>query len=232
MSTSRPLRRSRGSVNTSPLPQNLKGGIFRSNSRRYRSRTVYLNGRQVGEHKGAYTPFPVDITTDVRIGRDNVLAVRVDSRRRGDIRLGRRRRLLHFRRHRARCGAGHHRSAPCRMGLRGKGFGTTDASSRTSPYRRRAKEVRRHHPHCRFVGRNCRIGGGRATIAANAAVEFDAAIGPIPSLRLWQPDHPYVYTAITQVYEGNRQADELRQTFGVRSFTFSRTTGFFIMEAR
>lgn len=43
---------------------------------------VYLNGEFVGEHEGAYTGFTVDITDAVYTdGRDNVLAVRVDSQR-------------------------------------------------------------------------------------------------------------------------------------------------------
>ncbi len=48
--------------------------------------SVFVNGRQVGEeHKGGYTPFSVDITDHIEIGRDNLLAVRVDSTERSDI---------------------------------------------------------------------------------------------------------------------------------------------------
>jgi beta-galactosidase len=48
--------------------------------------TVYVNGRRVApEHLGGYTPFSYDITDFVQVGRDNVLAVRVDSTERSDI---------------------------------------------------------------------------------------------------------------------------------------------------
>ncbi len=46
---------------------------------------VYVNGKLACEHKGAYTPFVVDITDCVVFGEDNVLAVRVDSTKRSDI---------------------------------------------------------------------------------------------------------------------------------------------------
>lgn len=47
--------------------------------------TVYLNGRLLGEHRGGYTPFSVELTGALHLDQDNVLAVVVDSRRRPDI---------------------------------------------------------------------------------------------------------------------------------------------------
>jgi beta-galactosidase len=48
--------------------------------------TVYVNGSSVGtSHKGAYTPFTIDITDKVKAGQDNVIAVKVDSKRHTDI---------------------------------------------------------------------------------------------------------------------------------------------------
>ena len=47
---------------------------------------VYVNGTYIGQHKGAYTPFTFDITNNITFGgADNVIAVRVDSTKRGDI---------------------------------------------------------------------------------------------------------------------------------------------------
>lgn len=45
---------------------------------------VFVNGRFVGMHKGAYTGFEIDITEFVKNG-DNVIAVRVDSTKRSDV---------------------------------------------------------------------------------------------------------------------------------------------------
>jgi beta-galactosidase len=46
---------------------------------------VWVNEKEVGEHKGGYTPFTFDITDYVTLGEDNLISVRVDSRERKDI---------------------------------------------------------------------------------------------------------------------------------------------------
>ena len=46
---------------------------------------IYLNGHYIGEHKGGYTPFRLDLTDKAKVGEDNSLVVYVDSRERDDI---------------------------------------------------------------------------------------------------------------------------------------------------
>lgn len=46
---------------------------------------VYLNGTFVGEHKGGYTPFQIDLTNVANPGEYNMLVVYVDSTERNDI---------------------------------------------------------------------------------------------------------------------------------------------------
>jgi len=41
---------------------------------------VYVNGTKAGEHRGGYTPFTLDISDEITLGQDNVIAVQVDSR--------------------------------------------------------------------------------------------------------------------------------------------------------
>jgi beta-galactosidase len=41
---------------------------------------VYLNGRHLATHKGGYTPFEVDLAPGLQFGKENIIAVRVDSR--------------------------------------------------------------------------------------------------------------------------------------------------------
>lgn len=45
---------------------------------------VFLNGRFMGEHKGGYTAFRIDLTPALRRAGENLLAVHVDSRERDD----------------------------------------------------------------------------------------------------------------------------------------------------
>lgn len=47
--------------------------------------TVYLNGRIIGEHKGAFTAFCLELTDDLKYGADNDLRIEVDNRWRADV---------------------------------------------------------------------------------------------------------------------------------------------------
>lgn len=47
--------------------------------------TVYLNGRIIGDHKGAFTAFCMELTDDLKYGADNDLRVEVDNRWRADV---------------------------------------------------------------------------------------------------------------------------------------------------
>jgi beta-galactosidase len=47
--------------------------------------TVWINGVNLGEYKGGYTPFSFDLTSHLDFNGENVLAVDVDSRERPDI---------------------------------------------------------------------------------------------------------------------------------------------------
>ena len=47
--------------------------------------TVWINGKKLGEYRGGYTPFSFELTPHLNWGRDNVLAVEVDSTERKDI---------------------------------------------------------------------------------------------------------------------------------------------------
>jgi beta-galactosidase len=46
---------------------------------------VYLNGREIGEHKGGFAAFCFELTPYLKYGGANVLAVRVDNTRREDV---------------------------------------------------------------------------------------------------------------------------------------------------
>lgn len=68
------------------LPKNVQnqrifvdfGGVMTSSK-------VYLNGQNLGEYKGGYTPFSFELTGKINWNGDNVLAVEVDSTERKDI---------------------------------------------------------------------------------------------------------------------------------------------------
>jgi beta-galactosidase len=45
---------------------------------------------------------------------------------------------------------------------------------------------------------------------------------------LWHPDHPYLYTVSTQVYDGNTLVDSYNTRIGIRSINFTKAGGFTI----
>jgi beta-galactosidase len=46
---------------------------------------VFINGKDLGEYRGGYTPFSFELTDNINWNGDNVLAVEVDSTERKDI---------------------------------------------------------------------------------------------------------------------------------------------------
>jgi len=43
---------------------------------------------------------------------------------------------------------------------------------------------------------------------------------------LWHPDHPYLYTVYTEVYDGNSSVDSYQTRVGIRSIEFTKAEGF------
>ncbi len=47
--------------------------------------SVFLNGKELGEHRGGFAAFCYELTPHLKSGTNNVLAVRVDNSRRDDV---------------------------------------------------------------------------------------------------------------------------------------------------
>jgi beta-galactosidase len=68
------------------LPRELKGQrIFVDFGGVMTAAKVFINGKNLGEYKGGYTPFSFELTDNINWTVDNVLAVEVDSTERKDI---------------------------------------------------------------------------------------------------------------------------------------------------
>ncbi len=55
--------------------------------------------------------------------------------------------------------------------------------------------------------------------------EFDQNIA-VANPRLWSPETPYLYKAVSRLYAGNKLTDELTTRFGIRSISYTPATGF------
>lgn len=55
--------------------------------------------------------------------------------------------------------------------------------------------------------------------------EFDQNIEVVDP-KLWSPESPYLYTAVTKIYEGDVLKDELKTRFGIREIRYEANKGF------
>lgn len=191
--------------------------------------TVYCNGHLVGEHRGAYTPFTVDITNRVSFGCMNIIAVQVDSRQRKEI-------------------PPEGRDVDYMVGagiVRDVNIVMTNPVHVANIYARRDTT----NPSCiavtaRIVNEGTTESSGTMRIllvntertttdsstipyalAAGNSQTVHTIIGPVHNLSLWHPDKPTLYTLHNQLFSGARCLDEYHQRIGVRSISFSKTDG-------
>lgn len=198
--------------------------------------TVYVNGAVVGSpHKGAYTPFTIDITNNVKIGQDNVIAVKVDSRRHTEIPPEGRANLdfMIF------GGITRHvtmiMSDPLYVDWT---FVSTQNPSQTAPSNptvaAKTRIVNRSGAQktCTVItnivdGVNnvVAMASSQATIPANGDATVNHTTSAISTPRLWSLDDPNLYTVYIQVQDGSSYVDEYKIRMGIRSLTVNKTDG-------
>jgi beta-galactosidase len=201
--------------------------------------TVYVNGRAVGSHRGAYGGFAFDVTNAVEPGRPAVIAVRVNNSRdtaiaplRGDFTVF----------------GGLYR--PVRLvTLSPVGISPFDHASSGVYVTPRNITDTTADVHVRSVVRNVRNGEaavqvrtslldakGRVLGAATATVTLPAgstnaveAILTLGKPRRWDGRRdPYQYRARVEVLEGKKVVDLVEESFGIRTFSIDPARGAFL----
>ncbi len=195
----------------------------------------YLNGHFVGEHKGGYTSFSLDLTPYIDRTGDNVLAVQVSNRRDDpfgtippatagnfdvyggiyrDVRL-----VLTDPLHVPFQGSAEHeggtfvttpRITPENATVRVRTWVKNDFPSEKSTT---IVTLVRDHDNKVVAKATSTI-----AIAAGATSEFDQDLGAITTPHLWSPDTPYLYRVDTEVHDGARLADTFESPLGIRSY--------------
>jgi beta-galactosidase len=194
---------------------------------------IFVNGKRIGEHKGGYTGFSMDITDAAKSG-GNVLAVRLNNN--WNPRLAPRAGDSFF-------PGGLYRDVwlvvtdPLHVTWYGT-FVTTPAVSKESATVNVKTEVQNQGADSRAMvlstdilnpdGKPVAQLTSTQTIAAGVTVTIDQTSAAIPNPQLWNPDHPFLYTAVTTVSDGKKTLDDYRTTFGIRSVKWTADQGFFI----
>jgi len=195
---------------------------------------IFVNGLPVGKHRGGYTGFALDITAAVHSGR-NIVAVRVNNN--WDPTIAPRAGEHVF-------SGGLYRAvwlvATDAVHVPWTGtFVTTpeisDASSRVAV----ETEVRNDTPTAASVTLHTQIldahdiavatlpdkvlqvGAGKTAVASQLSF-------PIAHPRLWSPETPVVYRAVTTLSVDGRERDRFATEFGFRWFSWTADKGFFL----
>jgi beta-galactosidase len=194
---------------------------------------IFLNGSRVAEHKGGYTGFSLDITDAAKTG-DNVVTVRLNNN--WDAQLAPRAGEHVF-------SGGIYRdvrlvvTAPLHVTWYGT-FVTTPQVSAEAGTVNVKTEIRNDDATAKACvvltdildpnGKKVASISSTQSVAAGTTVTFDQTTKPIASPKLWHPDHPFLYTAVSKVFDGKQAADNFTTPFGFRWFKWTADQGFFL----
>jgi hypothetical protein len=200
----------------------------------FQTADIYVNGVRAGRHRGGYTGFPVDITAALHPGR-NVISVRVDNL--WDPTLAPR--------------AGEHifsggiyrdvwlvATSDVHVPWTGTTLTTPDLSGRDGRVRADT-EVRNDGPAPAQVTVRTRIvdsGGATVTVLPDAVLRVAAGqtvtatqqSAPLHGVKLWSPETPHLYRAVTTLAVAGRERDRYTTEFGFRTIAWTADRGFYL----
>ncbi len=194
---------------------------------------VWLNGKYLGKHLGGYTGFEFDITDLTRVGRANLLAVRVDNSFNYDIPphtadfdffggLYREVQLLvthptHVKDVKVTTPTVSSDSATVRV--------VTTLANQTSASRRVRLVTNIVNPYGEIV----RSMVDEKELPASGSLPVEQTSECIRNPLLWSPKYPWLYKVYSTVYNGKGEAlDQTVSPLGFRWYSFSADEGFFL----
>jgi beta-galactosidase len=176
---------------------------------------VYLNGKLVGQWNYGYNYFYIDITNDLK-ATDNVLAIHLKNMPKSS---------------RWYPGAGLYRN----VHLIVKEEKSIDQWGITITTPIVKKEFAKVNVKTKLTGKGLRLvtqildSLGKQVAIDTAKNSFGNEADQnieINNPNLWSPERPYLYTTVSSVYEGTVLKDVVKTRLGIRSISFSASTGF------
>jgi len=198
---------------------------------------VWINGKYLGDHKGGYGSFDLDLTPYYNRGKDNVIAVAVNNLRKDnfaippmaagnfnvyggiyrDVKI-----VLKDKLHIPIQGSASHE---------GGTFITTPGLTAKQGVVRIQTWVKNDYPQAKTcqlntyiidaAGKIVQVVRSKFTINAGQLYKFDQTSKPIKKPHLWSPDDPYIYKVYSEVTDGSRITDGFTSTFGFRWFRWN-----------
>lgn len=209
---------------------------------------VWINGKFKCVHKGGYLPFMIDISEDVDYGMENEVTVRLDNRNNAAIPPGKPLESLDFsyfgglyRNVKLHIIDKLHTTDAVYAGIQAGGgvfvkYSDVSKASATVEVQTHVQNEHAHDQNVKVVttilDKQGRLVGSSESLNETIMAGEDRTFAQIITLtnpQLWNPDHPYLYTLLTEIIDGDgRTADELRTRIGIRTISFSRSKGFTI----
>ena len=195
--------------------------------------TVWMNGQLVGGWPYGYASWRLDLTPFVKVGEDNLLAIRLDNPKQSS---------------RWYPGAGLYRNiwlvktAPVHVAHWGTFVTTPEVSEQSSTVKIQAKvdngtdaeskvqvkheifELEPDGSKGKSVGT---IAANALTIAPHQALPSEAGI-VLKHPRLWSIEHPNRYVVVTSVEQDAKLIDRYETSFGIRTIQFTADKGFLL----
>ncbi|MEO6233316.1 MAG: glycoside hydrolase family 2 TIM barrel-domain containing protein [Ferruginibacter sp.] len=199
----------------------------------FREAQIFINGQQVGTHKGGYTGFSIDITDKLKVGK-NVLAVRLNNNY--NPRLAPRNGDHNFI-------GGIYRDVYLvvtnQVHVTWYGtFVTTPALSKKSgvvniktEIRNDGNSTKKYTVRTDIVSPSGKIVTSvtsKQQIPSDSTIVFDQTTPSVIQPKLWHPDHPFMYKAISTVMDDKVIVDKHETSFGFRWTKWSADSGFFL----
>ena len=207
----------------------------------YLSTDVWLNGQKIGTHPTGFTPFSFNLTPHISFGSTNTIAVRVDNSRQPNSRwysgsgIYRHVRLdirnpLHISQFGIFISTESLTNNSAKLNLSITAENHSDQPNPNAPI---------HHPNFRtrldgtpaaasvasFPSVSTDFPATDATHAKTSAVQSTATL---PNPKLWTPETPNLYLAITIASSNGQIVDTRQTTFGVRTISASVDKGFLL----
>lgn len=177
---------------------------------------VYFNGQFVGEWNYGYNYFYLDVSDQVQAGNKNLLTVHVSNEGQSS---------------RWYPGAGLYRKVSVIV----KNAESIDqwGTYITTPFI--SQELAKVNIKTKVSGKDVRLvtdildaNGTRVAADTTGMLfgkEFEQNIA-VPNPKLWSPETPNLYKAVSRLYVGNELKDEVTTSFGIRQISYQPNTGF------
>lgn len=205
---------------------------------------IYLNGVEIARHTGGYLPFYVDLTNDLKYGRENEILVKLDNRENPEIPPGKPLSgsgFLYYGglyRNVSLCRTNklHITAVPETHALLGGGIitGVRDISRESAIVTVSVEVINDDKTPRAFYMRNTLLDAGGTETSSSLSEKTELEPGQSQRLMtriivmhpaLWSPDKPFLYTLRTQLQTDKEVIDSKETRMGIRSLRITKDKG-------